>query len=59
MSASSQLLRVEFLREALSCTDLPLQFIVHELGAIVERMSRDLAVDVNTANKIIVIITTE
>ena len=54
-----ELLRVEFSREQLRLTDQPLQFVVHELGAIIERMPADLALDVHTANKIIVTITTE
>lgn len=54
-----QLLRAEFPRECLRATDNPLQFVVHELGAMVERMPRDLAVQVNTASKIVVTITTE
>lgn len=53
------LLRVEFPREALRATDNPLQFVVHELGAIVERMPRELALQVNTARIVRVVITTE
>lgn len=52
------LLRVEFPREALRVADNPLDFILHELGAIIERMPPELRVDVNTARAIRVTIET-
>lgn len=59
MTPDEPLLRVEFPHEALRATDNPLQFVIHELGAIVERMPRELALQVNTARIVRVIITTE
>jgi hypothetical protein len=53
------LLRVEFDRNALNVTDSPLQFVVHELGAIVERAPEGLKLEINTAKKITVIILAE
>lgn len=53
------LLRVEFGREAFATADHPLQFIVHELGAICERMPAELMLTVNTARTIKVVITVE
>ena len=57
---SEQLLRVEFKRDALSATDDPLQFVLGEVQAIVER---DAPIDVRTlaasANKIVVTVTVD
>lgn len=53
------LLRVVFDRNALNVTDSPLQFVVHELGAIVERAPEGLKLEINTASKITVMIFTE
>lgn len=53
------LLRVEFDRNALNATDTPLQFVVHELGAIVERAPEGLKLEINTARKITVVIYAE
>lgn len=53
------LLKVEFKRDSLNLTDSPLQFVVHEVGAIVERMPDELKLEVNTAQKITVMIFTE
>ena len=53
------LLRVEFDRSALNVTDSPLQFVVHELGAIVERAPEGLKLEINTARKITVLIYAE
>jgi hypothetical protein len=53
------LLRVEFDRSALNVTDTPLQFVVHELGAIVERAPEGLKLEINTARKITVVIFAE
>lgn len=53
------LLRCEFARDSLNLTDSPLQFVVHELASIIERMPDGLKLDVNTAQRIIVTIHTE
>lgn len=53
------LLVVEFKRDSLNLTDSPLQFIHHELGSIIERMPDSLKLEVNTAQKITVVIYTE
>lgn len=53
------LLKVEFKRDSLNLTDSPLSFVMHELGAIVERMPDQYKMEVNTANKITVVIYTE
>lgn len=53
------LLKVEFDRSSLNVTDSPLQFVVHELGAIVERAPEGLKLEINTAKKITVLIYTE
>ncbi len=53
------LLRVEFGRDALRTSDRPLDFVIHELGAICERIPHDLLLSVNVANKIKVVITLE
>lgn len=53
------LLVVEFKRDSLNLTDSPLQFVMHELGAIVERMPDELKLEVNTAQKIRVVFYTE
>ncbi len=53
------LLRVEFDRNALNVTDSPLQFVIHELGAIVEKAPEHLKLEINTARKITVAIYTE
>ena len=53
------LLRVEFKRDSLNLTDTPLQFVMHELGAIVEKMPDQYKLEVNTAQKITVVIYTE
>lgn len=53
------LLKVEFKRDSLNLTDNPLQFVVGELGSIVERMPDGLKLEVNTAQKITVEIYTE
>lgn len=45
--------------EALRASDRPLEFVMHELGAIIERMPADLRADVNTAHSITVTFTTE
>ena len=56
---SETLLQVVFDRDALACTDTPLQFVAHEIGAIVERMPDELKLTVNTARRITVEITTD
>jgi hypothetical protein len=53
------LLKVEFDRASLNVTDSPLQFVVHELGAIVERAPEGLKLEINTAKKITVVIYVE
>lgn len=53
------LLRVEFRRDSLNLTDSPLQFVVHELASIIERMPEGLKLQVNTAQVIRVTIETE
>ena len=53
------LLRVEFDRNALNVTDSPLQFVIHELGAIVERAPDGLKLEINTSRKITVVIYAE
>jgi hypothetical protein len=53
------LLRCEFKRDSLNLSDRPLQFIAHELAAIVERMPAEHALAVNTAQKITVLIYVE
>ena len=53
------LLKVEFDRNALNVTDSPLQFVVHELGAIVEKAPEGLKLEINTAKKITVVIYAE
>lgn len=50
------LLRVVFDRNALNVTDSPLQFVVHELGAIVEKAPEHLKMQINTAKRITVTI---
>jgi len=57
----TELLRVEFHKDAMRLTKgaNPLDFIVSELGAIVERMPSSLLMDVKTAAKIVVTISTE
>lgn len=50
------LLRVAFDRNALNVTDSPLQFVVHELGAIVDRAPDHLKLEINTAKRIEVVI---
>jgi len=56
-----ELLKVEFHKDAMRVARKanPLDFIVSELGAIVERMPSHLLIDVQTAQKITVTITTE
>jgi hypothetical protein len=53
------LLKVVFDRDALNVTDSPLQFIVHEVGAIVEKAPEGLKLEINTAKKITVVIYAE
>ena len=53
------LLRVSFDRSSLNITDTPLQFVLHELGAIVEKIPEDLRLEVATAQRIWVTIETE
>jgi len=53
------LLHVEFKRDSLNLTDNPLQFVMHELGAIIEHMPEGLQLEVNTAQKITVMIYTQ
>lgn len=50
------LLRVSFDRHALNATDTPLQFVIHELAAIAERIPDDLKLSVATAQRIVVTI---
>ena len=57
--AEEALLRVEFGRDVMQGADDPLQFVIHELGAICERIPADLKVLVNTAQKLRVVITLE
>lgn len=61
MSEKTELLRVEFHKDAMRVAKKanPLDFIVSELGAIVERMPSSLMADVHTAQKITVTFTTE
>lgn len=58
-STTEPILRVEFDRNALNVTDSPLQFVVHELGAIVEKAPEGLKLEINTAKKITVMIYVE
>lgn len=58
-AAPEPLLRVEFKRDSLNLTDSPLQFVMHELGAIVEQMPDEYKLEVNTAQKITVSIFVE
>lgn len=53
------LLRCEFSRDSLNLSDRPLQFVAHELTAIIERMPAEHALAVNTAQKITVVIYVE
>jgi hypothetical protein len=53
------LLRCEFRRDSLNLTDNPLQFVAGELSSIIERMPDGLKMEVNTAQKITVLIYTE
>jgi len=57
----AELLKVEFHKDAIRIAkgDNPLQFVVAEVGAIIERMPRELMIEVITARKITVIILTE
>lgn len=59
MSEPSQLVRIEFTRDMLRVTDNPIQFVAHEITSIFERMPEDLRVDVMTASKVVVTVTTE
>ena len=57
---SEQLLRVEFKRDALSATDDPLQFVLGEVQAIVERgVPIDVRMLAASANKIVVTVTVD
>jgi len=51
-SVKEPLLRVEFGRDVLSGADDVLQFIVHELGAICERIPADLKYELAVAQKV-------
>jgi len=53
------LLRCVWDRASLNVTDSPLQFVVHELGAIVEKAPAELKLEINTARKITVMIFAE
>ena len=53
------LLRCEFRRDSLNLTENPLHFVIGEVSSIVERMPEGYKMEVNTANKITVLIYTE
>jgi hypothetical protein len=58
-AVTEPLLRCEFKRDSLNLTDNPLQFVIGEVTSIVERMPDSYKLEVNTANKITVLIFTE
>lgn len=53
------LLRCEFRRDSLNLTENPLEFVINEVASIVEKMPEGHKLEVNTANKITVLIYTE
>jgi len=56
-----ELLKVEFHKDAMRIAkgENPLHFVVSEVGAIIERMPQELMIEVITARKITVVISTE